>query len=1001
MKLEVAGTSVALFMRRSLPWFIGAGGLILFLITLNHWVSLQSLPTVARVSNWLWRPELNHPLTFALLLPFRLLPEASIPLALNLVNALCAALVLVLLARSVLLLPQDVALFNPTRDGVSRKLLAMPNAWVPPLLASILCACQLSFWEHATSVSGEMLDLLVFAYVIRCVLEFRLDRNQSWLSRAAFLYAAGMTNDWALVAFFPVFVVALVRVKTVSGFFERGFLWRMLLWGLSGYSTYLLVVLIQGSFFHTSADFWAILKGHAKSQREVLGYFRKPAFVVLAVAALLPLLVLSIRWKSHTVQIADDTRVGVFFTKATGHLLHGLLLLGSLWLAFDPTFSPRHLALGPSMLTYYYLSALVFGYCAGYFSLLGHTGRKAEKLLPKQIFRLFAIYPMYCLILLLPCLLASRNLPQLRLTNGPMLREYARDLYADLPSGSSAVLCEQPMDLLLLQAELIARHHDKNVLLLDAPGLAWPEYHAFIGRHLKAPWALDFGDLQEGSPGQRSPKMARAAVGRPPVEIGAGRILHLLSTLASHAPVFFLYPSFGPLFELFKGEPEGCLHRLQIRASITVEAYLPSALQVEIANARPAMTGANEYLWQRRWAGTLRKLSEQRANQIKCPPGFKGTLLRWLLLPAEQNKTATAVGVAYSTILNCWAVEMQRLSRDKEAEVWFQRALQLNPDNLTAHINLEFAQRKRRGETGRLNIVAIQNQFSELFARYDNWRQILGANGPVDEPSFLLRTGRILIAGGNIRQSIPELTRAAELAPDWPQPKLSLAEAFLLLKEFSAALAVTDRFKSANLAQDGPALSQLLECRVRAFRGLGLTNEAETCINDFTKQFNQHNEVLLVAAELEARNNKLEASLALVDQLLEREPKRPDLLARKGMLQLQLSRYDEAIGSLTAALYLKPQDDDARLCRAIAFLGVDRLEAARTDYQELLKSETHSSNALFGLGTIAWRQQETNSAIQFYQRYLSSRVSDNVQTALASERLNQLRPGTRNSTAPK
>src|SRR5262249_23128946 len=194
--------------------FIGAGGLILFLITLNHWVSLQSLPTVARVSNWLWRPELNHPLTFALLLPFRLLPEASIPLALNLVNALCAALVLVLLARSVLLLPQDVALFNPTRDGVSRKLLAMPNAWVPPLLASILCAFQLSFWERATSVSGEMLDLLVFAYVIRCVLEFRLDRNQSWLSRAAFLYAAGMTNDWALVAFFPVFVVALVRVKT-------------------------------------------------------------------------------------------------------------------------------------------------------------------------------------------------------------------------------------------------------------------------------------------------------------------------------------------------------------------------------------------------------------------------------------------------------------------------------------------------------------------------------------------------------------------------------------------------------------------------------------------------------------------------------------------------------------------------------------------------------------------------------------------------------------------
>src|SRR5205085_12192001 len=88
-----------------MPWLIGAGGLLVYLITLNHWVSLYSLGSVARVSGWTWQPQLSSPLTAVILLPFKCLPAAWIPLTLNLFTALCAALVLALLARSVSLLP--------------------------------------------------------------------------------------------------------------------------------------------------------------------------------------------------------------------------------------------------------------------------------------------------------------------------------------------------------------------------------------------------------------------------------------------------------------------------------------------------------------------------------------------------------------------------------------------------------------------------------------------------------------------------------------------------------------------------------------------------------------------------------------------------------------------------------------------------------------------------------------------------------------------------------
>jgi len=48
-----------------------------------------------------------------------------------------------------------------------------------------------------------MLDLLLFAYVIRNLLEFRLDGRESWLLKASLVYGAGMTNNWAMIGFFP------------------------------------------------------------------------------------------------------------------------------------------------------------------------------------------------------------------------------------------------------------------------------------------------------------------------------------------------------------------------------------------------------------------------------------------------------------------------------------------------------------------------------------------------------------------------------------------------------------------------------------------------------------------------------------------------------------------------------------------------------------------------------------------------------------------------------
>src|SRR4051812_42858501 len=96
------------------PWLIVAGALALYLGTLNHWVTLSSLPIVSQITGWdwhpgylEWRPNYILPLYTIVTEPIRLLPVHVQPMALNAFSALCAALTLGLLARSVRLLPHD------------------------------------------------------------------------------------------------------------------------------------------------------------------------------------------------------------------------------------------------------------------------------------------------------------------------------------------------------------------------------------------------------------------------------------------------------------------------------------------------------------------------------------------------------------------------------------------------------------------------------------------------------------------------------------------------------------------------------------------------------------------------------------------------------------------------------------------------------------------------------------------------------------------------------
>ena len=182
------------FVPRYLPWLLAVAAFAVYWLTLNRWVSLFNLNSVARISGWTWQPEVTSPILFLVTYPFRWLPPVQIPVALNLFAAGCAALTLGLLARSVALLPHDRTDAQRTRERSDFSFLTLHSAWLPPVLAVLVCGLQMTFWENATNYTEEMFDLLLFAFVIWSLLEYRLDEREGRLFLASVVYGASMAE---------------------------------------------------------------------------------------------------------------------------------------------------------------------------------------------------------------------------------------------------------------------------------------------------------------------------------------------------------------------------------------------------------------------------------------------------------------------------------------------------------------------------------------------------------------------------------------------------------------------------------------------------------------------------------------------------------------------------------------------------------------------------------------------------------------------------------------
>jgi len=935
------------FVLTGLPWVLGLAVLGFYLVTLNRSLSFLpdwmtffgSAPSGVRIAGWSWQPEYYSPAYYAVTYPLHWLPTSWVPLATNLFSAFCAALAMAQLARSVALLPHDRTRDQRDRVGSKHSLLTFSLAWIPPVFAVLICAFGLGFWEHGTNGTVEMFDLLLFSYVVRSLLEYRLDEQEGRLYRAAFVFAAGMTGNIAMIGFFPLWMVALVWTRQL-GFFNVRFLGRMTLYGVAGLLFYFLLPMVGALAQDQTASFWQLLKENLSVQKVLLAGFPKKTLLLLSLTSVLPVLLLSVRWAS---KFGDTSQLGIILTTAIFHVCHVVVLLACLWVAFDPGFSPRQNGLGFTFLPLYYLGALSVGYYSGYLLLISRavaTRLRPASTLAITIQRAATLF-VFTLLVLVPAALLYRNLPQIRLTNGPVQNQLAADLASGLPQ-NGIILSDDPRRLWIVQDWLARQGRSREFIALCTQWLKQPEYHRYLARR---------------HPGWPAPAKDEAAK-----TIDDVALIQLIQKLTQEKPLSYLHPSFGYYFEVFDAEPNGLGLRL---APHPQSLLVPPPVSAEVI-------ARNEKFWADAREGVLKTLLPFTAPAaVKPRPSLADKFFAAIHLKPKQNRQALGTGALYARSLVNWGVELQRAGEYEKAANHFALARELNPENVAAEINLEFNRKFRSGQAGSLEIT---KSVDEIFGKYRSWDEMLTQNGPYDEPSLTYAQGFVFARGSLLRQAAQEFDRVRVLSTNDMGSRLWLAQLSLNRNLPDQALALSREVRDCASRLPGARtnLTDLFTLEASAYFAKQDPATATKLIEDNLKANPGNFQLLAAACKTYADNRRYTNALDLTDRMLAIEPQNTNCWLNRGCFLVELNDYNQAISSFDRVLSLETNNATATLYRAIANLRADKLDDALRDYETIQRAYPKAPQVYYGLGEIAYRRKDTNTAIRHYESYLSN-----------------------------
>jgi tetratricopeptide (TPR) repeat protein len=458
-------------------------------------------------------------------------------------------------------------------------------------------------------------------------------------------------------------------------------------------------------------------------------------------------------------------------------------------------------------------------------------------------------------------------------------------------------------------------------------------------------------------------------------------LVAMMVQLSKTNEIYYLNPSFGYYFESFYLEPHGLLYRLELRPTETLIAPSPDK----------TLIAENNGFWSEAQDSALARVEKDLASEDgNGAPGLGEQLLARLHIQKEKNPNTLLVGTFYSEALNFWGVQLQRAGDLDPAAANFETALKLNADNVAAQINLDF---NKLLHAGRSSPVDLSTTTSDRFGKYNNWNEVLNANGPFDEPSFCFESGVIMAQNSYFQQALDYFTRVRELAPENLTTRLWLGQMYVLCRKPDLALEaihepLANPEKFSLTAFNSTELSTITAA---AYFQKGETAEGTQLLESEIARHPDDNQLLTFSAQCYIVHELYSNALNVINRKLERTPNDLTWLSGKGYVSMQLKNYDKAVATYNLILVLQTNNQEALFNRAVANLQLDKLDAARADYLRLQKSYTNNFPIAYGLGEIAWRQHDTNEAIRNYGIYVATAPTNTPESMAVRERLVQLK----------
>jgi tetratricopeptide (TPR) repeat protein len=959
------------FVQRRLPWIVGAAMLVAYLVTLSRWATPASVELLAKISGWDWRPDVVAPLHVLLRSPVRWLPAGAQLFTLNLIEAVFAAGALALLARSVSLLPYDRTKEQRQLERSDYSLLTLPAAWLPPVFAALVCGLQLTFWENAVASNGRMLDLLLFAYLVRCLLEFRLDQNERWLKKLACVYGLATVNNYALAGFLPAFLVALAWIKGMA-FFNWRFLLRMFGWGCLGLSLYLLMPLVASIRQSQDYSFWQLLSDYWVLQKTMLAgaWYSRSMMLFLGITSLLPVLFIGIRWPAS---FGDISPIGVALTNFTMHIIHLIFMGACLYVTFDREFSPRRILLGYPYagLPFFFLGALCVGYFAGYVLLVfgSKTDPNAKSWQRPPAIRRFAgmalVGVVWVLFVAVPGGLAWKNFPLLHASSGSALSQHAALQADSLPAKPAIVLSDDPRRLYALQAELQSRSPQVGHILVEAGSLDESAYHRFLARRHGARLALLATNYLAGS------------------KVDSPSVNFFLANLSQSLDLYYLHPSFGYFFEAFYLKP--------YRAVYQMKPFMTNVISAPVLTA--AELKAQDDFWRSLTSGELAALHKPQPA-VTAGKARQAAPDQW-----GVNGVFRAI---YSRALNHFGVEAQRGGDFKLAGSAFDLALKLNDRNPTAFINQEYNRRVQAGD--RASQPPSSNVVERIKYYGKAYGPLLNDNGPPDEPSACFVLAQHFHESMLYRQAAQWLERSLYFEPTNINRRIFLISECLHLGLPDNSLALIADLRAR------PPVPLTTEDQIDLTRAEAWAHyskrdlaTAERLLRATQQRYPREATPFSTLADIYMAAGMVTNALAVYESQLKAQPDDFSALVNLAAFLIRSGRYADALPYLERAMKVKPNDPSALFNRAICQLNLAQstagavnaanLDAALADFLQLSVVAPKAYSAFWGIGECYRLKKNKNEALRFYERFLKEAPPNDPDLPLARQRIQLLKSG--------